>query len=543
MSNKESRILKLRVNTSLVIQNSLFIIRDSISLQFFLERRSLKMFMNDDPAIAFAQRGSNQMSPSLLIQTGNPFMLQFFRDKFSTAQLKARYEHLVHQRLVELTEAAPPQPISEDPGEWTLLGGTKNIESEHERTSVRDQVRKLVRENPHACNVLRMLESYITGPGMSLSHQRLDCQERTADDDELIDSANRLWKSFQQANHTHYSFSEHARRTWRDGECFVRKFESSEWPPSVRYVDPETITETPETTGSQGILTEPHDVETPVAYLQSLSNVSTSRQQRAVERVPADEMLQTRIGVDSNEKRGVSLFAPIVEPLNSYTKWMETELLARKLQSSIVLWRKVQGSPQAAETFAEQSGSASSSLSGIRRERFAPGTVLTTNHGTDIQFLQPNTNFGDAVSLGRMILLSIAAGAGLPEFMLTADASNANFSSTMVAEGPAVKFFQSQQQFFADEFTRLWRWIMQEAIDMGLLPEDFFERISINWSFPHLVNRDRPKERMADVQLVEKGVLSRAEVARRDGVDPTLMQTERKQEWSLESPEKNPTQG
>jgi hypothetical protein len=96
----------------------------------------------------------------------------------------------------------------------------------------------------------------------------------------------------------------------------------------------------------------------------------------------------------------------------------------------------------------------------------------------------------------------------------------------MVAEGPAVKLFQSEQQFFANEFTRLWRWVMAEAVALGLLPADFLARVECVWTFPQLVNRDRPRERLADVQLVESRILSRAEVARRDGADPNTMQAE-----------------
>ena len=33
----------------------------------------------------------------------------------------------------------------------------------------------------------------------------------------------------------------------------------------------------------------------------------------------------------------------------------------------------------------------------------------------------------------------------MPEFMFTSDASNANYSSTLVAEGPAVKMFERLQ--------------------------------------------------------------------------------------------------
>jgi capsid protein len=241
---------------------------------------------------------------------------------------------------------------------------------------------------------------------------------------------------------------------------------------------------------------------------------------RVHERIEADEILHTRVGADSNQKRGVTIFSPVLDTLTCFDKWVDTELTARKLQSSIVLWRKVQGSPQ------QVAGLAEGASGGAHREPIRPGTILTTNQSTEIQFLQPNTNFSDAVPLGRMLLLNIAAGAGLPEFMLTSDASNANFASTMVAEGPAVKLFQSEQQFFAGEFNRLWRWIMSDAIALGLLPEDFFDRAAPSWTFPQLVNRDRTKERLADVRLVETQVLSRAEVARRDGVDPKTMREE-----------------
>jgi len=128
------------------------------------------------------------------------------------------------------------------------------------------------------------------------------------------------------------------------------------------------------------------------------------------------------------------------------------------------------------------------------------------------------------------MLLSIAAGAGLPEFMLTSDASNANFASTMVAEGPAVKMFQSEQKFFATQFERLWQWVMTEAINRGNLPSDFFERVRVEWSFPELINRDRPREREADARLVEQKILSRAEVVRREKIDPAIMRREIEEE-------------
>ena len=444
-------------------------------------------------------------------------MFEFFRDKFTALRLKARHERLVQEQLIALTETN--EPVAEDPGRWQAVGELGSTMSDGERQDLRSRARTLVAQNPHAKNILRLMESYVTGPGLRLSHQiRAGSQAndpQAAGD--LLGLSDRLWGDFLSANVTHYSFREHARRSWRDGECFLRQYSEYQWPPTVRFLDPETIGSCPDFPMSQGILTDPEDVESPQEYLRI-----DLLQGGLAERIPASDILHTRVGVDSNQKRGVTVLAPILGTLDCYEKWIDTELHARKLQASIVLWRKVQGSPQQVQASADPSGQ--------RTDRFKPGSILTTNQATEIKFLQPDTNFGDAVPLGRLLLLSVAAGVGLPEFMLTSDASNANFASTMVAEGPAVKLFQSEQLFFAKEFTRLWRWVMEVAIQQGRLPGDFFDRVEASWTYPQLVTRDRPRERAADAQLVELGILSRSEVARRDGVEPDRMRAERLEE-------------
>lgn len=451
-------------------------------------------------------------------------MLNYLRDKWQTARLRAKYERLIQERVLDLIEVTGPRAVSEDPGEWQLLGGGKSSLGEGERTDARSRARQLAASNPHARNILRLLENYVVGPGLKLVHKPADGGEST---NPLVQTADRLWLRFLDANQRHFSYREYARRTWRDGECFLRTYSTAHWPPAVRFVDPETIGPTREHPDSLGIITQPGDVESPVAYL--LTDPATGD---LLDEIPAEEISHTKIGVDSNEKRGVTIFTSLLDTLSCFEKWLETELLARKLQSSIVLWRKVQGPPSRAAALADSSQMSSfESLDGsVRRERFRPGTILTTSQGTELEYLQPNTNFVDAVPLGRLMLLSTAAGAGLPEFMLTSDASNGNFASTMVAEGPAVKLFESEQRFFAAEFTRLWRRVMAEAIAVGLLDADFFDRVKLEWTFPELVNRNRPRERTADARLVELNVLSRAEVARRDGADPQTMRREVEEE-------------
>ncbi len=439
-------------------------------------------------------------------------MLGYLHDRLHLARLRVRYQRTIHERLLRLTEAASHLPVAEDPGRWARLGAELRPLDDHTRTDLRTRARQLVRENPHACNILRLLEVYVTGPGLMLSHHPRRSDDDSPDLAALRQRAQQLWEDFLVHNGRHYSFREHARRTWRDGECFLRAFGGATWPPDVRFVDPETIAATAAHPDSQGILTDPQDVEAPRWYLRI--ELPTGR---LAEQIPARSILHSRCGTDSNQKRGVTILAPLLESLVQFGQWLETELAARRLQASIVLWRKVAGSPAQGSAFVDDSSleHLTNPAAPAPAGRFRPGSILTTSQGTDLQFVQPDSNYRDAVPLGRLLLLSTAAGAGLPEFMLTGDASNANYASTMVAEGPAVKMFQAEQQFFKEEFTRLWRWIMGEAVASGELPADFFARVIPQFCFPELVNRDRPREREADVKLVETRILSRAEVAQK----------------------------
>lgn len=442
-------------------------------------------------------------------------MLNYLRDKFAALQTRARYQRLIQEQLLSILEREPRElaESSWQPLNASQPGSKSFTHSQTTPRDIREKARNLVATNPHARNVLRLLENYVVGSGLSLA---FDQQHQNTN---LAQQLQTLWKQFLAGNAPHFSFLSFARRQWRDGEVFVRKFPQATWPPQIRFIDPELVQPDDEDPTTQGILTDWNDAETPVEYL-----ILPPQEHARPVPISAHEIHHTKIGVDANEKRGISYFAPLIEPLEKYEKWLETELQARKLQSSIVLWRKVQGTPSQINSAVNQSSTLAGT--GVRKETFHPGTIVTTSQGTDIQFLSPNTNFGDSIPLGRSILLCAAAAAGLPEFMLTSDASNANFASTMVAEGPAVKLFAAEQHALTSELNRLVTWIMAEATTLDLIPRNWREQVDLKWSLPNLVSRDRPRERLADLRLAEAEILSKAEVARRDGVDPQQMQRE-----------------
>ncbi len=64
-------------------------------------------------------------------------------------------------------------------------------------------------------------------------------------------------------------------------------------------------------------------------------------------------------------------------------------------------------------------------------------------------------------------LRAIASRLVMPEFMLTTDASNANFASTMVAEGPAVRMFERLQAELVSDDLEVMRRVLANAVAAG----------------------------------------------------------------------------
>ena len=123
--------------------------------------------------------------------------------------------------------------------------------------------------------------------------------------------------------------------------------------------------------------------------------------------------------------------------------------------------------------------------------------------GTEYEFPAAAIDAGRYVAVLQAELRAIASRLVMPEFMLTSDASNANYSSTMVAEGPAVRMFERlQHEMIEDDVRVMWR-VVRGAVDSGRLPREALASVDIQGLPPTLAVRDRLKEAQADRILVQ----------------------------------------
>lgn len=438
-----------------------------------------------------------------------------------------------------LKESIPlPQRVEEEQDLATWFNSVSQDKTQgRDSEGIRHLARKLAETHPYGRNVLQLYRHYVLGVGMSqevrprtlstIDELNIGEQQATST---VVEKAGRLWKDFLKANQWDFGQRkdwEFCTRTWRDGECFLRMFRQPTWPPKVCFIDPERIAPDVATgLPTEGIETDPQNVEVAISYL--VHDVATME----VEVVPADRVLHCKIGVDGNVKRGVSILLLVLDILQKYQSWLEVELVHRKVSSSVVLVRKHQGnSPMGVSSFADSVAQKSqiSTTSKTRQTSFKPGTIIDAQ-GVDYEFISPNTHFSDAAILGRTLLLAVAAGTGLPEFMLTADAANGNYASTLVAEGPAVKNFASWQSFFAGQWQMLFQQVMREAVRLGLLTVTEAHAVELQITPPSLAVRNRKEDAEADAVYYDRGAISQRELARRDRTDPDQMRRERQDE-------------
>ncbi|HYW80664.1 MAG TPA: phage portal protein [Thermoguttaceae bacterium] len=404
---------------------------------------------------------------------------------------------------------------------WTQIGSTTSATNanpafvdEHQLAEIRNQCRTLAATNEFAINGQENRISYIVGSGHAY---RVVARHGVDVADVLLLDAQAVVDQFVRLNSWHRRQQEIVRRKDRDGECFVRLFFGPDGTTRLRFVEPDQVA-TPsarvgDSTAACGIQTETDDVETVVGFWVDGGLVD------------AEEIQFRKANVDANVRRGLPLFYPVRKNLRRAEKLLRNMSVVAEIQSAIALIRK-HGSATGAglEQFVADGADVSVTNSATARtdhfRRYGPGTILDATAGTEYDFPAAGIDATRFVAVLQAELRAIAARLVMPEFMLTSDASNANYSSTMVAEGPAVKMFDRlQHDMIEDDVQLIWR-VIGHAVRSGRLPAEALDTLEIRATAPGLSVRDRLKDAQADQILVRNGAMSVQTMAIRHGLDP-----------------------
>lgn len=380
--------------------------------------------------------------------------------------------------------------------------------------------RNLAVSNEYARNGLINRRNYIVGTGFKTVAEPVDPD---APNDELIKQVNEWLQRYAVLTKRCEKEKESVMRGDRDGDVFIRLFRERVL--QFRFVEPEYVGdwdgETP-----FGIKTDPNDITKPLAYLVRKSDG------KEYETVPAEEMIHVKLNSDSGIKRGLPFLYPVFSILRKIESTNENMATTVAIMASIAMIRRKQFMTRSAvdaSNAARADYSTPSMLGGgtDNYKTYRAGTILDVDGDTEYEFPANSINLSGVVGCKESLLQTAAAGMGLPEYMLTSDASNSNMASTQVAETPAVMGFTAMQHFWADVFGSgmyvddadvglTWRAI-EYAVDQKQLPAEVLTDVQLKTEGPNIEARDKAAETDRNLKLADAGIISRDQVAAKEG--------------------------
>ena len=467
-----------------------------------------------------------------------------------------------------------------DDHNWSPIAGggattaSKMLGESRTAEVVRKQMYRFWRYDPHARGILRNYVRFIIGTsfGVDFDEQRLG--QWNADQTRLTVTTSKdeqpivrvLWNDFVTKNRFLQRAKEMVLRTFRDGECFVRKFERR-GRVYLRFVEPEHVVN-PLAGGVQmgtvqaGDLDDDEQVGEPTRIQDGIEYLADDREtavayhlkirldgfslESAPERVPASQMLHMKAFCDLNDLRGIPMLEVVAKQLVNYAAWEEYRLILNKMRSAVALVRKVEGTSAQAQAIIQGRQSpredprrlSPQTGSGNREAMFRAGTTLTPGAGVSYEFISPNLQARDAAEDGRRFLLTIAAGTGLPEMLITGDWSNSNFASSVEARTPSVREWEDWQEFFGEYFERIIHWMLTAAKqkgDQGLgLPEDVEETVTLQW--PAVIAKDVFRDTERYMNLWSSGLLSKRTWSALEDLDYDAEQENLGEEGATDAP-------
>ena len=342
--------------------------------------------------------------------------------------------------------------------------------------------------------------------------------------EEALKAAQKAIDRFTKENKWQRRQQEIMLRKDRDGECFLRFFlqeattdedEPEEGTVTVRFIEPGQVV-TPQKDqddwATMGIITAKDDVETVKAYYVD------------GQKVDAKEIQHRKTNVDMNVKRGCPLFYPVRKNLQRVEKLLRNMGVVASIQAAIAMIRK---RPDIDATTAVDwtQNQANFSVSHGQQpttyhKGYTAGTIIDAPANTEYEFPASGIDAAKYVIVVQAELRAVASRLVMPEFMLTSDASNANYSSTLVAEGPAVKMIERMQATMIEEDTEVMDRVLDLAVESGEISQENRDKMTLDVTPPTVATRNRLEETKADEVLVNGKAMSIPTWQLRNNLDP-----------------------
>lgn len=425
----------------------------------------------------------------------------------------------------------PAQPSDRARGqEWPLV-----VSEEHLLLLVQ-RSRVLCRTNAYARGALRNLTNYVIGKGYSCTAASLEMLPDADPDapghqdpaaiERHVASVQDVLDNFARINRWAQRQRETYRRTKRDGDCFIRLFPQPDGTTLIRFIDPACVRNPPGTTDGDGWSygirhqVEPHeDVETILEYYVVAKNG------RGGECVDASEIVHIKnTDEDSDVKRGMPEFSwETLDALRRASRLTQFTSEGAAINASTAeVTQHATGTMDQVNQLAAglRTSQRTDPLTGqvINVEEARPGTRRRIPAGQEfVSVPPPNTAQHQQAAQGD--LRQAAAAMNAAEFMVSADASNADYSSTKEAGAPFVRAGESEQEHYREAFHGLLARVLQIAADGGLVDPEALDVVEVQVTPSAVLHHDELQQTQRRQIGVMSGWKSRQTACEEEGGD------------------------
>jgi hypothetical protein len=339
--------------------------------------------------------------------------------------------------------------------------------TETEHAAIRGVCRVLSDIDEVAISAAENLVNYSIGEGLAYSVVSKDKAPSAATKAAVAEVRGALDRFLEKNKLEREQDREEFSRLHRDGEDLVTL--SREPVPSARLVDPSFLKEPDRPRALEDHVGHQADALT-WKYGLATSFTDTTKAKYAFiswygdplewNCYPERQYVHTKVNVDSEVKRGLSSFYPVWKNLLHAGRLLNNTAIGSEIQASIAYIRqhaKTTGNDEI-ENFVATAGAAAQirkANGGTRTvyERTTrPGMVVDIPHGAEYK-AGPLGSLNETTYLEvvQAMLRMVGTRFQQPEYMISGDASNGNYSSTLVAEAPFTKAAQARQALFCSK--------------------------------------------------------------------------------------------
>ena len=409
--------------------------------------------------------------------------------------------------------------------------------TEIEHATIRGMACVLSEIDEIAIGVMENLTNYVIGEeGFSYT-----CEPQGGDE-RLASACQAIVDEFLEANDFIGELDRDLfRDSRREGEQFIH-LEDRGGHVEARIEEPDFITEPNEARKLEDMLDLPaglcwkYGIATDVGNVRRVHGYFVQRfgNNGDWEFVDPGHMAHIKIGVGRNVKRGMSDFYAPAQNLRRASKVVRFTAQGAAAQASIAYIKQHAKGTTKTDVESAQADRISGHFHGRRdgggqtTEKFRDihgGRIIQTSEGI-VYHAGPmgNPKGQTYMEVAAAVHRVIGARWNMPEYMVAGDASNANFSSTLVAESPFVKSAGAKQGYYRRQYVSLlWKVIAivraRHSVLRGLSIAELRRAVEIVVKVPDIAVRDRTQDHTIRKEQHEAGILSLESWAEEEGID------------------------